>query len=118
MRADDVALAGGLCLEFGELHELLQEHLDEFDALLPHLLIADVTRWLVARMLKSGPDDPVVNAVLEFFETRFAAGSDHTKELVAVSLLETMPLQGEAGSEIRNLVGTSMRQHVDRYLTW
>ena len=118
MRADDVALTGGLCLEFGELRQLLQEHLDEYDGLLPHLLLADVTRWLVARLSECGPEDPTLKRVLGFLERHFVSGGDHISELIAVSVLETMPLKGEQGAEIRDLLGPAMRDHVDRYLTW
>jgi hypothetical protein len=118
VRADDVALAGGLCLEFVELRPVLQEHLDDYDGLLPHLLLADVTRWLVARLSENGRDDPVLVSVLDFLEKHFASGGEHVSELIAVSVLETMPLKGEEGDEIRGLVGPAMRAHVDRYLSW
>ena len=118
MRAGDVALAGGLCLKFSELRALLQEHLDDYDGLLPHLLLADVTRWLVRRLLETGPEDALLAGVLEFLEHYFVCGGDHINELIAVSVLETMPLKGEPGAEIRDLLGPAMRDHVDRYLTW
>lgn len=96
-----MAFAGGLCLEFPELRPLLQEHLDDFDGLLPHLLLADVTRWLGARLLEKGSADPVLASVFEFLEAHFASGGEHVSELIAVSVLETMPLRGEEGAEIR-----------------
>lgn len=118
MRADDVALAGGLCLEFPELRALLQEHLEDYESLLPHLLLADLTRWLVARRSERGSDDPVLRSVLEFLERHFVAGGEHMSELIAVSVLETMPLMSEEGAEIRELLGPAMRAHLERYLTW
>jgi hypothetical protein len=118
VRADDVALVGGLCLEFPELRELLQEHLDDYDGLLPHLLLADVTRWLVARLSEKGRDDALLASVLGFVEDHFASGSEHVSELIAVSILETMPLKGEDGAELRELLGPAMRDYVERHLTW
>jgi len=118
VRADDVALVGGLCLEFSELRGLLQRHLDDYDGLLPHLFLADVTRWLVARRMESGAKDPLLRAVLAFLENQFESGGAHIKELLAVSVLETLPLKGEAGSEIRDQLGSAMSEHVRLYLTW
>lgn len=118
MRADDVALAGGLCLEFPDLRALLQEHLDDYDGLLPHLLLADVTRWLVARQPEMGRADPVVASVLMFLEKYFVSGGEQMSELIAVSVLETMPLRGEEGAQIRELLGPAMRDHLERHLSW
>lgn len=118
MRADDVAFAGGLCLQFPELRELLQEHLDDYDGLLPHLLLADVTRWLVARLSEKGRSDSVLASVLEFLEKHFVSGGEHVSELIAVSILETMPLKGEDSAELRELLGPAMQDHLQRYLTW
>lgn len=114
MRADDVSFVGGLCLEFDELRALLQEHLDDYDGLLPHLLLADVTRWLVARYMADGAEDPVLKAVLAFMEDHFDLGSG----LIAVSVLETLPLIGEPGSGIREELGPTMSEHVRQHLTW
>ena len=57
-------------------------------------------------------------SVLGFLEEHFASGSEHVSELIAVSILETMPLKGEDGAELRELIGPAMRDHVERYLTW
>jgi hypothetical protein len=43
MRAYEVALTGALCHRFPAFMPMLQEHLDDYDGLLPHLLMADVT---------------------------------------------------------------------------
>jgi len=118
MRADDVALVGGLCLELEELRPLLQTHLDDYDGLLPHLFLADATRWLVARQMASGAEDGVLQAMLAFLENQFDSGGDHIEELLAVSVLETLPLKGEAGSEIRGQLGPTMSEHLRRHLTW
>jgi hypothetical protein len=118
VRAGDVALAGGLCLEFPELRTLLQEHLDDYDGLLPHLLLADVTRWLVVRQSEPGRTDPVVASVLEFLEKYFVSGGEQMSELIAVSVLETMPLRGEEGAQIREFLGPAMRDHLEQHLSW
>lgn len=118
MRADDVALVGGLCLEFPELRALLQEHLDDYDCLLPHLFLADMSRWLVTRLLERGAADPTVTSVSKRLEQHFASGDEHPVELIAVSVLEILPLNDEVGADIRELLGPTMKDHVERYLTW
>jgi len=118
MRADDVALSGGICLKFPVLRVLLQQHLDDFEGLLPHMLMADVTRWLVRRFGESQGEDAEMKQVLVFLEEQYASGGEHIRELVAVSVLENLPQRGEEGYALRDLLGPAMSDHVRRFLTW
>jgi hypothetical protein len=49
MNARDVLLIGSLIEGCDSLLPVLQDHLNDYDELLPHLFMADVTRWLVER---------------------------------------------------------------------
>lgn len=46
MKARDLALVGELVSRVPELLPVLQAHLDDYDGLLPHLFMGDVTRWI------------------------------------------------------------------------
>lgn len=52
------------------LHAILQEHLDDNGELLSHLLMADVTRWIMRRY-QADPEDATVRQVLAFLESAF-----------------------------------------------
>jgi hypothetical protein len=55
MRAREVAFVGALVHRFPALLSLLQRHLVNYDGLLPHVFMGDVTRWIV-KELDSGSD--------------------------------------------------------------
>jgi hypothetical protein len=107
MRAEEVAFVGGLVYQFPVLAPILQEHLDDYDGLLPHVLLGEVTRWIVAEFAGSGPSVGLRN-ILEFIESSFRSGSNDGRELIAVSFLENLPRREESSSEILNLLGPQL----------
>jgi hypothetical protein len=90
------------------LAPVLAENLeDNFDEMLPHLVMADVVRWLVARH----PLEPTLCAsVLGWMEARFAEDPDDVRGLIAVSGVQMIPDPGEPGSELRELLGTALQE--------
>lgn len=110
MRAAEVAFVGCLVCRLPNLMPLLQEHLDDYETLLPHVLLGDVTRWVVERARPSvGPE---VETLLAFFETSFVEMGEHERELISVSFLENLPPRGEAGSELRDQLGPNLTQQL------
>lgn len=119
MKAGEVAFVGALIHRNPALMPLLKEHLDDFDAVLPHLLLADVTRWTVERAQQAqGHQDLELQAVLEDLENAFSNKSGDARELVGVSFLENLPSKGQEGFEVRELLGPTMTSHVEEHLTW
>ena len=105
MRAGELAFIGALVHAHRWFLGLLQEHLDFYDGLLPHLLLADVERWAEAA-LADGSEGSLqrLAAVLAFLEQGMLGGAE-AKELISVSFLEHLPRPGVPGSELRSLVG-------------
>ena len=123
VRAGEIALAGGLALQFPILRGILQEHLDYYETLLPHLFMADVTRWIVARYVERGGTDDTLGPILDSLEIHFASGDAGIHELLAASFLELLPYKNEDGSSedgssIRLCLGPNMTEHVQTHLTW
>jgi hypothetical protein len=114
MKARDVAFVGALTSQFPDLTALLQEHLNDYDGLLPHVWLGEVTRWVLQRFIED-PTDQTLRGVLDFIERWFAAAASHEeRELVAASFLENLPRQGAEGAGIRDLVGPSLREQLQR----
>lgn len=110
MRAAEVALVGALVHRARWLLPVLQEHLDDYDGLLPHVFFADVTRELV----KKGSDGVgSIHDVLDFMETSLRFGDEHARELIAASFLENLPPPGESGAQIRDALGPELRRQLE-----
>lgn len=90
-----------------DLAPVLAEHLeDNFGEMLPHLVMADVVRWLVAHR---DSDAAVCASVLAWMETGFSEGPEDVRGLIAVSGVELIPDPGEPGSELRDMLGPALR---------
>ncbi|HEY4864399.1 MAG TPA: hypothetical protein VIK45_02695 [Candidatus Dormibacteraeota bacterium] len=108
MRAYEVAFAGALCCRFPEFMPLLQEHLDDYDGLLPHVFMGEVTRWLVQRF-HADASDSTLRQVLDFIETAFERANGEDRELIAASFLENLPRPGQEDDGVRLLLGPALQ---------
>lgn len=113
MRAYDVALVGALCHRFPVLMPVLQEHLDDYDGLLPHVLMADITRSIVQRF-RADPSDAIAQDVVDFIESAFKEAVGNERELISASFLENLPRPGEAGADVRTLLGPALQDQLRR----
>jgi hypothetical protein len=90
------------------LRSVLAEHRAEFEGkLLPHLFMADVTRWLVA----AGPAAPVL-AVLE---RHLADGGEEVQNVIALSFLENLEA---TDLEVRAALGPGLRAELEAMERW
>lgn len=112
MRAAEVAFVGALIHRFPTLAPILQEHLDDYDGLLPHVLMADITRWVVEHFRTVGQEG-LLREVLGFIEASFEAAQEHERELIIASFLENLPRAGEEGAALRDRLGPALRQHLE-----
>lgn len=116
MNAISVAFIGHVIYQFPELVPVLQEHLDDNNGeLLPHLLMADITRWLVAAVEDSDKTF-LIKAILAELERVYAERDEDDKisELIAVSCLENLPRPGENGAAIRCMLGPNLGKQLER----
>ncbi|MEX1207537.1 MAG: hypothetical protein WEE36_02890 [Acidimicrobiia bacterium] len=111
MRAAEVAFVGALVHRFRVFLPILQEHLDDYDALLPHVLMGDLTRWVVSEFETHG-ESGLLREVLDFIESSYSHGDDHEQEPIAVSFLENLPRPDENASKLRALLGPSLSKQL------
>ncbi|MBN9090663.1 MAG: hypothetical protein J0J01_27440 [Reyranella sp.] len=102
---------------FPGLKHPLDEHIEANDEILPHVFFYDVTLYVLALAasvrLGSKPAERELRAILDLFEERFTNGSEDVQELISASFLENVPMPGEKGAEIREMVGPNMRVRLD-----
>lgn len=105
-----------------ELGPVYRTHMeDNFGELLPHLMMADITRWLggvLERTQAGGLSAPAdleqLHTVVAFLEEQFATGDKATQELIAVSFLENLWQTREQYAGLKNLFGPSLRSSLER----
>lgn len=115
MNAHDIVFIGSLVDRCPSLLQVLQEHLDDYDTLLPHVFMGDVARWATERYRVGADDDEALVSVLGILEAAFAAGRSDDRELIAASFLENLPRDDDPGSDLRDVIGPSLRDHMKRF---
>lgn len=93
-----------------ELKSTVDEHIEYFDELLPHLAIADIERWAEANVARAPEQVQRLMDVLDELFVDYAAS-----ELISVSFLEHLPRDSEIGDQLRGMVGPVCRAHMERY---
>lgn len=90
-----------------EVGRIVTEHLGDHDEVLPHLLMADITRWLVA----VGPR----TRVLDVLERHSLSGDPRVQDVIGASFLEN--LLGEDAA-VRMALGPHLAAELARMEGW
>lgn len=76
------------CLQLASLSPsvdlLLKEHFKDFDEVLPHVFLGEITRYILN-------DDEDRTKLVNFIESNFGTTSSAIDELIAVSFVENLP---------------------------
>jgi hypothetical protein len=109
-----IALLDRLVESFPPLKPLFEERLaDNFGEVLPHLLVADITRYIID-MSRDPVSDKEVRSLLGVLESEFATGDEDVQELLAVSFLENLPESPQVGYELRKSLGPALSAELAR----
>ena len=107
MSASTVAMIGALVDAHRELTPVLAEHLKDMEGeILPHLVMADIVRWLAIRVES---EESFCKAVLDWLELEFSRGPEDVQGLISVSCVEMIPDPGQPGSRLRDLLGPNLK---------
>jgi hypothetical protein len=93
---------------FPDLGNILNEHLAEYDELLPHPFMADVTRYV----LKDGPQRV---GIVQHLENAFKCRGEGIEELIAVSFVENIETRDELNIALNGVTNTNLRQQWERW---
>lgn len=69
-----------------ELRSVYSEHIEDYDEVLPHVFMGDVTRF-IAQQLQTNISDTlaVVRRILDVLERGMISGDDSVQEIISVS---------------------------------
>lgn len=97
-----------LIAAYRELAPLLDASLEDNEGeLLPHLVLADVVRWL-AEHVESESD--TCRSILDWLELEYESGPEDVRGLITVSGVEMIPDPGQPGSLLRVWLGPALRR--------
>ena len=99
-----------------ELRSAYDKHVHDYDELLPHVFLGDVTRYVVQqiRLCETGPATPV-ERILSFLDQCMGSGDEHVKELVSVSFIENLLEHEDAPAGIKGLIGPTLEKEITNY---
>lgn len=101
------ALCHVLAARFGGLKTVYDEHIQDFDELLSHIFLADVTRYVLAAK-------PESREIVQTLENVFAGGDDAVENLIQVSFVENIETETEMESILEGVSGSSLRDEWKR----
>lgn len=108
----------GLLQSAPELQSLLDEHIQQYDELLPHVFFGDVTRFVMDRVRTEGRAanrDAVVRRILGFLEEAMTSSDENVQELVSLSFLENLDPSDPAYEELKAMLGPNLGRELENY---
>ncbi len=90
------------CRALPTASRILVEHLDDYDNLLPHVFLAELTRHLLR-----GPAD--VTPIVQSLEDSFASGDPAIAELISVSCIENIASRDDLTRLLTGVTGNSIQ---------
>jgi hypothetical protein len=94
------------------LLETYTEHLQDHSTLLPHVLMGDITRVVVAYSGDAARKD-VLTILLAHLESALKNGSDEVRDLIVTSFVENLTGETVALRSLRPLMGAALLAAVD-----
>ena len=100
-----------------EFQRTAAEETAYFGELIPHLLMADFTRWLIETYRRGSAGDAVslevVDRALRFLESEFADdGIPEVQELIAASFLDNLSQAGPDRAGIKSHLGPRLLRQI------
>lgn len=101
-----------------DFDEALTTHLSDNDELLPHVLLGDWTRSVLALQARRGCGHEEVQAALQTLEMAMTHGISDLQELVVVSFLENLDHGTPEVAELRKSFGPALEQAMNVFENW
>jgi hypothetical protein len=105
-----------------ELNMLYNNHLVEYDELLPHVFMGDMTRYVMKLAISStiGEKEREVELkrILDYFENAIHGPDEEINNLLVVSFLENLEQSHQSYNIIKSRLGKELRKSLDQLETF
>ncbi len=108
----------GLIKIVTNLNRLYDEHIDDYDKLLPHVFFGDLTRYIVElyeSILDCSPAKmrwDELNTILAYLENGISGDNDEIQELIVVSFLENLDTTDSKLGELIEKFGPHLKKEL------
>ncbi|MBR9804081.1 hypothetical protein GYB59_21360 [bacterium] len=96
-----------LVTRFGVLAPLMQEHISDFDEVLPHVFVADVARYVLSESLHR-------QEIVRVLDDNFREAAHDIQDLIAVSFIENLESEEHLNRVLDGVHAEALRAEWDR----
>jgi hypothetical protein len=112
-----IAFCDALVTEFPELEPNLAEHREDMEGeTLPHVFMADVTRWFMERY-RAG-ESRSAKALTDWFDSQYPTADADVRNVIDVSFLENLPWPPDPDAMVSKLLGPHLHQTLLDMQAW
>lgn len=107
-----------MLVQVPELSRVYEEHRNIGKRILPHVLMGDITRFVIAQHqneLDSQTRSSILERCLDFLEKGITEEVEEVQELISVSFLENLAQSDALYDSIRSRLGPSLRAELEFY---
>lgn len=97
-----------------ELVSVYDEHIDDYDELLEHVLMGDVTRFAEKLYIENSNSECLAR-LLGFLDKAYAVDDEKLNELISVSFLENLTRDEESFEGIRAKLSPQLKDELSKY---
>jgi len=87
------------------------EHVSDYDEVLPHVLLGDLVRFLSAEVELRGAEALALKKAIPLLEDAACSEDERLQELIVVSFLENLEPDDPSFLAIRNSFGPGLEEH-------
>ena len=104
-----------LCTVVPGFARVYDEHVADYDEVLPHVLLGDLVRFLSKEVEVHGAESAALKEAMALLERGMESPDPRLQELVAVSFLENLEPEAPGFPAIRRLFGARLEEQYEKY---
>ncbi|EGR0752212.1 hypothetical protein D8T32_14895 [Vibrio vulnificus] len=97
-----------------ELRVVYDEHIADYDELLEHVFMADVTRFAECLFAQKSHSDTLSRLIM-FIDKAYSSDDEELKELISVSFLENISKKDKTYLEFISLLSPELKLELSKY---
>lgn len=90
-----------------------EEHVNDYNQVLPHVLMGDLVRFLGAEVEREGASNRSVRRALSLLDAAMDSRDEQLQELIAVSFLENLDPSEPGHQLLMSLLGPRLREEME-----